>query len=45
MLYVLDSESRTEMGNEGGMFFVPVGDPCDAVKAPWSKDDGRCDGW
>ena len=43
VLYVVDSESRNEMGKERDLFYIPVG-ILDEVECPWKKSDGSSGG-
>ena len=39
VLYLVDSESRTEMGKERDLFYIPIGAE-DVKECPWKKCDG-----
>ena len=43
VLYVVDSESRNEMGKERDLFYIPVDEGVE-VQRPWKKSDGSSGG-
>lgn len=42
ILYIVDVQSRCELGHMANKFFIPLGNPYGSVESPWAKTDKAC---